>query len=456
MKQYLDLMRLVRETGKFKADRTGTGTYSIFGHQMRFDLSEGFPLVTTKKCHLKSIIHELLWFLQGDSNIRYLKANGVSIWDEWIKEGTAEFVDLTVDELQTEIKKKLGVTSFGWNRADDDNIDSTWDPIGEIKHATFTIGKEDYDRLNVGSGPLLPIMQFTAESLDIQTKRLVAGELGPVYGTQWRSWPTMKRVHREVNMTIYERCVEANQHDDYFVLLGKAYAQQGDARAKALRELSDTFDRLGVPSVRRVKDVETGGIDQIAKLVQQLTNNPDSRRLIVSAWNPEEVDEMALPPCHALFQFYTSEMTVEERIQIAYDRGLIISKESMEGMSQGVAHVGLDTRGVPRRKLDCQLYQRSCDLFLGVPFNIASYALLVMMLAQTNNMVPGEFVWTGGDIHIYSNHLEQVDLQLSRTPHALPKMVIKQRGQGIDDFVYDDFELVDYIHDAAISAPIAV
>lgn len=235
MKQYLELMRHTRENGVFKEDRTGTGTYSCFGYQMRFDLSEGFPLVTTKKLHLRSIIHELLWFLSGETNIRYLKENGVSIWDEW---------------------------------ADDE------------------------------------------------------GNLGPVYGSQWRSWPAADGRH----------------------------------------------------------------IDQITQLVEQIKSNPDSRRLIVSAWNVGEIDNMALPPCHAFFQFYVAD-----------------------------------------GKLSCQLYQRSADIFLGVPFNIASYALLVHMMAQQCDLEVGDFVWTGGDVHLYANHLEQTDLQLSRAPMALPKLVIKRK-----------------------------
>ncbi len=264
MKQYLDLMRLVKEQGTRKDDRTGTGTLSIFGHQMRFDLAEGFPLVTTKKLHLRSIIHELLWFLQGDTNIRYLKENGVRIWDEW---------------------------------ADD------------------------------------------------------KGDLGPVYGYQWRSWP----------------------------------------------------DRDG------------SSIDQISQLVEQIKNNPDSRRLMVTAWNPADVEKMALPPCHCLFQFYVAE-----------DR------------------------------LSCQLYQRSADIFLGVPFNIASYALLTMMIAQVTGLKPGEFVHTFGDAHLYVNHLEQVDLQLSREPHPLPTMAINPQVMDLFAFRYEDFELKDYQCDAHIKAPVAV
>lgn len=264
MQQYLDFMRHVRDNGVYKSDRTGTGTYSVFGYQMRFDLSKGFPCLTTKKLHLRSIIHELLWFLKGDTNIKYLKDNKVSIWDEW---------------------------------ADKD------------------------------------------------------GNLGPVYGYQWRSWPTASGEH----------------------------------------------------------------VDQIAKLINQIKTNPDSRRLIVSAWNVANIEEMALPPCHCLFQFYVAE-----------------------------------------GKLSCQLYQRSADIFLGVPFNIASYALLTMMIAQVCDLEVGEFVHSFGDAHLYSNHMDQVDLQLSRTPKALPTMKINPDVKDLFDFTFEDFELVGYEPDAHISAPVAV
>lgn len=264
MQQYLDFMRHVRDNGVYKSDRTGTGTYSVFGYQMRFDLSKGFPCLTTKKLHLRSIIHELLWFLKGDTNIKYLKDNKVSIWDEWADEN---------------------------------------------------------------------------------------GDLGPVYGYQWRSWPT-------------------------------ASGEQ---------------------------------VDQIANLINQIKTNPDSRRLIVSAWNVANIEEMALPPCHCLFQFYVAE-----------------------------------------GKLSCQLYQRSADIFLGVPFNIASYALLTMMIAQVCDLEVGEFVHSFGDAHLYSNHMEQVDLQLSRTPKALPTMKINPDVKDLFDFTFEDFELVGYEPDAHISAPVAV
>lgn len=264
MRQYLDLLDLVLTKGSDRGDRTGTGTRSIFGHQMRFDLGQGFPVLTTKKLHLKSIIHELLWFLQGESNIAYLKANGVSIWDEWADEN---------------------------------------------------------------------------------------GELGPVYGVQWRSWPK----------------------------------QDGTT------------------------------IDQIAWVIEQIKNNPNSRRLIVSAWNPALVDQMALPPCHALFQFYVAD-----------------------------------------GRLSCQLYQRSGDIFLGVPFNIASYALLTMMVAQVCDLEPGEFVHTLGDAHLYANHFDQAREQMTRSPKELPSMKINPDVKDIFDFTFEDFELINYEADAHIKAPIAV
>ena len=269
--QYEDFMRHVHNHGVLKTDRTGTGTRSVFGHQMRFDLSEGFPLVTTKKVHLKSIIVELLWFLRGDDNVKWLQERGVTIWDEWARED---------------------------------------------------------------------------------------GSLGPVYGVQWRNWPKPDGTH----------------------------------------------------------------VDQISEVVKQLKTSPDSRRIIVSAWNPGLIDQMALPPCHAFFQFYVA-----------------------PAQSEGA-----------KPKLSCQLYQRSADIFLGVPFNIASYALLTHMLAQQCDMDVGDFVWTGGDCHIYSNHTEQVELQLSRTPHPYPVLNIKRKPASIFDYEYEDFEVLEYTHHPAIKAPVAV
>jgi thymidylate synthase len=264
MRQYLDFLRHIRERGASKGDRTGTGTLSVFGYQMRFDLNAGFPLVTTKKLHLRSIIYELLWFLRGDTNIKYLQEHGVTIWDEWADKN---------------------------------------------------------------------------------------GELGPVYGKQWRSWPT------------------------------------ADGR----------------------------NIDQLSHVLEQIKSNPNSRRILVSAWNVGELDRMALLPCHALFQFYVAD-----------------------------------------GRLSCQMYQRSADALLGVPFNIASYALLTHMVAQQCSLAVGDFVWTGGDCHLYANHLQQADLQLSRTPYPLPRLKILRKPDSLFDYRYEDFEIIDYRYHAAIKAPIAV
>jgi thymidylate synthase len=264
VRQYLHFLRHIRDSGARKGDRTGTGTLSVFGYQMRFDLRDGFPLVTTKQLHVRSIIHELLWFLRGDTNVKYLHDHQVTIWDEWADE---------------------------------------------------------------------------------------RGDLGPVYGKQWRSWPT------------------------------------ADGRE----------------------------IDQLARVLEEIKRNPNSRRLVVSAWNVGELDRMALLPCHALFQFYVAE-----------------------------------------GRLSCQLYQRSADALLGVPFNIASYALLTHMVAQQCDLAPGEFVWTGGDCHLYLNHLEQTDLQLSRTPYPLPELVIRRRPPSLFEYAFEDFDIRNYRHHAAIKAPIAV
>lgn len=305
MQQYLDLLRDIKENGTQKGDRTGTGTLSVFGRQMRFDLSEGFPAVTTKKLFLRGIIHELLWFLQGSSNIKYLVDNDVHIWDEWPYRAY----------LQKQGKPVPASSSEEWKSG--------------IKEFTEKI-KADAD--------------FAKEY----------GELGPVYGYQWRSWPTPDGRH----------------------------------------------------------------VDQISQVIETLKKDPNSRRMIVSAWNVADIEEMAkagLPPCHTLFQFYVAD-----------------------------------------GKLSCQLYQRSADTFLGVPFNIASYALLTMMVAQVVGLKPGDFVHTLGDTHLYSNHLEQVDEQLSREPKPLPTMKINPDVKSIFDFTIDDFELVGYESHPAIKAPIAV
>lgn len=351
MKQYLELMHTVLNDGHEKADRTGTGTISIFGHQMRFDLRKGFPLVTTKKLHLRSIIHELLWFLNGDTNIRYLKDNNVSIWDGWVDEN---------------------------------------------------------------------------------------GDLGPVYGKQWRNWKTVVRV--------------VDNPKQIVALKSKGY-----------REVGDVTDG----QVKRGAFLEYS-YDQIQTVIDQLRNDPDSRRIIVSAWNVGELDQMALAPCHSFFQFYTRVLNYKERLQWVKDNCWEALDAWQEATNEQIAmkeidHDEADEQLVewvesmaPERILSCQLYQRSADLFLGVCFNVASYALLIHMVAQQVGMAVGDFVWTGGDVHLYSNHLEQATLQLSRVPHDLPKLVIKRKPDSIFDYKFEDFEIVGYTSHEKISAPVAI
>lgn len=345
MKQYLEMMQNILDEGHVKGDRTGTGTLSVFGRQMRFDLRKGFPLVTTKKLHLRSIIHELLWFLNGDTNTKYLEDNGVTIWREW----------------------------------QDEN-----------------------------------------------------GDLGEIYGAQWRRWKDVKLVPKK-NATLLEKLQDAG------------YADYGDAD-----DGSQMFDA-------RVLLKEH---DQIQTVMGQLRNDPDSRRIIVSAWNVGELDQMALAPCHAFFQFYTRELSIDERLDW-FEKNLPDQFNDSRFSNEAVAddavfHVEMDALEIPRRILSCQLYQRSADFFLGVPFNIASYALLVHMVAQQVNMVPGDFVWSGGDVHLYSNHLEQAKLQLTREPLPLAKLVIKRKPESIFDYKFDDFEIQDYVSHDPIKAPVAI
>lgn len=404
MRQYLDMLRLVRENGVFKSDRTGTGTYSIFAHQMRFDLSAGFPLVTTKKTHLKSIIHELLWFLKGETNIRYLKENGVNIWDDWVLSGTAEYRELTMKERSVMVSKK-----------GEEALDKWTDHIREVR-GDFLEGMADLtDEITEKHHQFL-------DTLDIPRQVLMAGELGPVYGSQWRSWPDMIHV---------EHALDDRSMKD---ITGLGY------EIVACAESAVTYRRT---------------IDQIANLIEQLKTNPDSRRLIVSAWNPALVDDMALPPCHCLFQFYTAPLTSYERKQML-DKKLECGEARFWNSDEEHFDEYLDKMGIPSRRLSCQLYQRSMDVFLGCPFNIASYALLTMMIAQVVNMVPGEFIHTSGDTHLYANHLEQADLQLTREPLPLPTMRLNPKVTSIFDFTFEDFELVGYESHPHIAAPIAV
>lgn len=316
MKQYLGLLQAIKDNGNDRGDRTGTGTRSLFGYQARYDLQEGFPLLTTKALWLKGIIYELLWMIKGDTNVKYLQDQGVKIWNEWA----------------------------------DAN-----------------------------------------------------GDLGPVYGHQWRSW--------------------------------RAFVEDQPQR------VTDSANWRAI------------SIDQLANVIQRIKDKPEDRRLIVSAWNVADIEHMKLPPCHCFFQFYTRELSLEGRVQAATSAGTLFA--NFEG-SEKERHAYLDVLGVPSRALDCQLYQRSCDVFLGVPYNIASYSLLTMMIAQVCGMAPGTFIHTYGDVHIYNNHKEQVDLQLTRSPRKLPTMTINPSVKNIDDFQYEDFVLHNYEPHPHIAAPVAV
>ncbi|EGN9441991.1 thymidylate synthase [Salmonella enterica] len=339
MKQYLALMQDILDNGVVKKDRTGVGTLSVFGRQLRFDLKEGFPLVTTKKVHLKSIIHELLWFLNGDTNVKYLQENGVRIWNEWANE---------------------------------------------------------------------------------------EGELGPVYGKQWREWRDCKVVE----------CHDVRRTQQ---LMQRGYKYIGNMKEDGTTYL-----------------VYEKAHDQISKVIQQLREDPDSRRIIVSAWNVGDLDDMALNPCHNYFQFYTTEMTVLERLNWFEENEPEKFANTPLNNDEKALHETLDREGIPRRKLSCFYMMRSNDYLLGAPFNIASYALLTYMVAQQLNMVPDELVYSGVDVHLYSNHLEQAKLQLTREPYPLPKLVIKRKPDSIFDYRYEDFELVGYQAHPHIAAPIAV
>lgn len=339
MKQYLALMQDILDNGVVKKDRTGVGTLSVFGRQLRFDLKEGFPLVTTKKVHLKSIIHELLWFLNGDTNVKYLQENGVRIWNEW---------------------------------SDED------------------------------------------------------GNLGPVYGKQWREWRDCKVVE----------CHDVRRTQQ---LMQRGYKYIGNMKEDGTTYL-----------------VYEKAHDQISKVIQQLREDPDSRRIIVSAWNVGDLDDMALNPCHNYFQFYTTEMTVLERLNWFEENEPEKFANTPLNNDEKVLHETLDREGIPRRKLSCFYMMRSNDYLLGAPFNIASYALLTYMVAQQLNMVPDELVYSGVDVHLYSNHLEQAKLQLTREPYPLPKLVIKRKPDSIFEYKYEDFELVDYQAHPHIAAPVAV
>jgi thymidylate synthase len=441
--QYLEMMGTVHIIGQVKTDRTGTGTRSQFGKMMRFNLQEGFPLLTTKKIHLKSIIHELIWFLQGSTNIAYLQEHGVKIWDEWAI--THEQVFLSFEERmelwrqgvhRDPFSNAMQVEKRKWEEADQAMRDSQLQSDEAAKQLLQEMYHTEMNILGVRR-----LREGMTEDM--------IGELGPVYGAQWRRWQDTKIMH-PVNDAVKIEQMQKN-----------GYVHMGDT----------TYRGVAGKMVVLVKEY-----DQISDAMHAIKTTPDSRRIIVSGWNVGDVPGMKLPPCHALYQFYVSDLTLEERVAL---RDAVIRKdeeqwnsESKEWMQTEMrtyrygrqlysaddeqAHAALDSHSIPRKKLSCMLYQRSADIFLGVPFNIASYAILTHMFAQQADMAVGEFVWVGGDCHVYSNHAEQVDLQLTRSVRSLPQLVIKRKPDSIFDYKFEDFDVVGYDPHPGIKAPVAV
>lgn len=416
MDQYCGLLQQILNVGHPKADRTGTGTLSFFGAQLRFDLQDGFPMVTTKKLHLRSIIHELLWFLNGDTNIQYLNDNGVTIWDEWSRDETRHVPCVfTVEERAAILRRRSSING------------KTTDWYNEWEKALLE-GDDDEAKMEV----------LDAQNVPREGTREVTthGELGPIYGKQWREWTDTK-------------------------IVSSKNCDPEEMKKRGYKEVAC----FGNEKTGFMDYVFTKRFDQIQTVIDQLRNDPDNRRIIVSAWNVGELDQMALAPCHSFFQFYTREMDFEERESWFFDNhdhtkfNDFISELNRRNLDRD-AYEGeryqYIVENTPERILSCQLYQRSADCFLGVPFNIASYALLIHMVAQQVNMVPGEFIWTGGDVHIYSNHMEQVKEQLTRKPLPLPKLVIKRKPDSIFDYKFEDFEIQNYQSHPAIKAPVAI
>lgn len=420
MKQYLDLMQDILKNGHKKEDRTGTGTLSVFGRQMRFDLKEGFPLVTTKKVHLRSIIHELLWFLRGDTNTRYLKENNVTIWDEWSKT-----VNRTVAHTYT-LEERAAILR---KRSSIDGKVPDW--YTEWEAGLLSNVNKDAS-MAVLDGQNVPREGFREE--------VVEGELGPVYGKQWRDWADTKLVG------LWDE--ESKQ-----VLADRGYKVVGNI-------IRDNPEENVVVVMK--------SHDQISTVMKQLQNDPDSRRIIVSAWNVGDLADMALAPCHSFFQFYTRELSMDERRQWVKDNDWESWESLEETLTEQLAMQDIDhdeaeearvemvDEYAPKRELSCQLYQRSMDVFLGCPFNIASYALLTHMIAHQLHMSVGELVHTSGDTHLYLNHLEQAKLQLTRDPLPLPKLNFLRRPDSIFDYEFEDFEIEGYQSHEAIKAPVAV
>lgn len=455
MHQYLHTVDIVKRFGVHKGDRTGTGTQSRFGHQARYSLRNNqLPVVTTKKVHLASVIHELFWMLSGSTRVDYLIKNGVRIWNEWVKPETAVYRTLSLVEQETAVKKKIGgsyvfhhhnnpeqpgakivpieehlatlteqeVTTFKGN------CKTIGDDIQYVVYANVKDWGKVWNKYHLG-GTLeafdAAVVYTLYELLLGDATKLVGGDLGAVYGKTWRDLEDT-RVIRKQEWADYEK-----------------------------RKFDFVVDIPG-SSMETDRCVVTRRIDQIQDIIDQLKNNPDSRRIIVCAWAPQLVDEQALPPCHSFFQFWTRELTLEERGELL----LAAQPETYHYLKDNETFLmeAADLNDIPKRAISCQLYQRSTDTFLGLPFNIMFYSLLTHMLANQLNMVADEFIWTGGDTHVYSNHQEQTTLQLTREPKVLPtiRFTPEAKGKDIRDIGITDFTIEDYEYHPHIAGKVAV
>ncbi|BEG72520.1 hypothetical protein RVBP21_1480 [Pseudomonas phage BRkr] len=447
MHQYLQLLEDTQKYGVFKGDRTGTGTTSLFGRQFRYDLRNGnLPVVTTKKIHLPSVEEELNWMKSGDTRLEYLLSKNVTIWNEWVKPGTEVFEIVSDEWLTTAVQKKFKNVPFEMHFSNEiGDVDWKWLEPEQGTPAKLLINLKTWaDTERFGPGPsaydyygmALRVYRITIGDAKIVVKdkdgslvayRLIGGDLGPVYGKTWRDIDDV-RIVPKVDWVNYEK-----------------------------RGFKFVVD---VPGEDYTKDecVIRRHVDQVQELLYQLEHNPDSRRLIICAWDPRLVEDQALPPCHAFIQFWTRELTLEERYEWAQENDPESQNIYLEDQQPETGHELWDKLGVPKRAISCQLYQRSADEFLGVPFNIMFYSLMTHQLANQFNMVAEEFIWTGGDCHIYSNHEEQVTLQRSRNTYPTPTIRFKPEAKGKPflDITREDYEILDYQFHPHIAGKVAV
>lgn len=469
MHQYHEILREVQALGIFKGDRTGTGTQSRFGQHQRFSLRNNqLPVVTTKKIHLHSVIHELIWMISGDTRVDYLIRNGVRIWNEWVKPDTAVYERLTREELIKKIENRLGddtlvVYSSGSTRPgytegykfyeiadylqgmDEDALKSFWAMYPDLTEVEIAQRKKVID-IDISAwaacikGKWTPMPKDSEDDPTYQfsiilhrllfkeePRKLVGGDLGAVYGKTWRDIEDT-RIVPKVDWVDYQ-----NRGFEFVV---------------------------DVPGVDHTTDraVVTRRVDQLQDVIDQLQNNPDSRRIIICAWDPRLVEDQALPPCHSFIQFWTRELTTQERIDWMFDNEPGLYNSYTADVANSTSEDWMAEMKVPKRAITCQMYQRSVDTFLGLPFNIMFYGLMTHMLANQLNMVADEFIWTGGDTHIYSNHREQVDLQLTRDPLEAPtiRFTPESLGKDIRDIKPEDFEILNYASHAHIAGKVAV